>query len=143
MHLFTILLKLNIRLGQITCSRAEASGAVRIIFLESFSRFAISLPCRETITRNIEWKSVLLEESSTLNRQINQTLEQIAQAIFKSWFVDFEPVKAKQHLRALGGNDEQTERAAQAVIAGAVNLDLITTATDLSALDQQLIRGAQ
>lgn len=30
-----------------------------------------------------------------LNRQINQTLEQIAQAIFKSWFVDFEPVKAK------------------------------------------------
>jgi type I restriction enzyme, S subunit len=30
-----------------------------------------------------------------LNRQTNQTLEQIAQAIFKSWFVDFEPVKAK------------------------------------------------
>jgi len=30
-----------------------------------------------------------------LNTQTNQTLEQIAQAIFKSWFVDFEPVKAK------------------------------------------------
>ncbi|MCF6203885.1 MAG: restriction endonuclease subunit S [Methylococcaceae bacterium] len=30
-----------------------------------------------------------------LNRQTNQTLEQIAQAIFKSWFIDFEPVKAK------------------------------------------------
>lgn len=30
-----------------------------------------------------------------LNHQINQTLEQMAQAIFKSWFVDFEPVKAK------------------------------------------------
>ncbi|WP_426415322.1 restriction endonuclease subunit S [Aestuariirhabdus sp. LZHN29] len=29
------------------------------------------------------------------NHQINQTLEQMAQAIFKSWFVDFEPVKAK------------------------------------------------
>ena len=28
----------------------------------------------------------------TLNRQINQTLEQMAQALFKSWFVDFEPV---------------------------------------------------
>ena len=27
-----------------------------------------------------------------LNRQINQTLEQIAQALFKSWFVDFDPV---------------------------------------------------
>ncbi|MDN3561276.1 restriction endonuclease subunit S [Halomonas neptunia] len=28
----------------------------------------------------------------TLNTQINQTLEQMAQAIFKSWFVDFDPV---------------------------------------------------
>jgi len=30
-----------------------------------------------------------------LNRRINQTLEAMAQAIFKSWFVDFDPVKAK------------------------------------------------
>ncbi|WP_438765360.1 restriction endonuclease subunit S [Kushneria sp. TE3] len=29
------------------------------------------------------------------NHQINQTLEQMAQALFKSWFVDFDPVKAK------------------------------------------------
>lgn len=35
------------------------------------------------------------DDKIQLNRQINQTLEQIAQAIFKSWFVDFEPVKAK------------------------------------------------
>jgi type I restriction enzyme S subunit len=34
-------------------------------------------------------------EKIETNRQINQALEQIAQAIFKSWFVDFEPVKAK------------------------------------------------
>ncbi|MCH8930202.1 MAG: restriction endonuclease subunit S [Proteobacteria bacterium] len=81
------------------------------------------------------------DDKIDINRQINQTLEQIAQAIFKSWFVDFEPVKAKQHVRAIGGNDEQTERAARAVIAGAVNLDVIATATDLSALDQQLIQA--
>ncbi|MFA0144930.1 restriction endonuclease subunit S [Vibrio lentus] len=31
------------------------------------------------------------------NRQINQTLEQMAQAIFKSWFVDFDPVKTKMN----------------------------------------------
>jgi type I restriction enzyme S subunit len=30
-----------------------------------------------------------------LNRRVNQTLEAMAQAIFKSWFVDFDPVKAK------------------------------------------------
>lgn len=36
-----------------------------------------------------------IDDKIELNQQINQTLEQIAQAIFKSWFVDFEPVKAK------------------------------------------------
>lgn len=34
----------------------------------------------------------LLDDKITLNRQINQTLEQMAQALFKSWFVDFDPV---------------------------------------------------
>lgn len=34
----------------------------------------------------------VLNEKITLNRQINQTLEQMAQALFKSWFVDFDPV---------------------------------------------------
>lgn len=33
-----------------------------------------------------------LLDKITLNRQINQTLEQMAQALFKSWFVDFDPV---------------------------------------------------
>lgn len=36
-----------------------------------------------------------LDRKIELNHQINQTLEQIAQAIFKSWFVDFEPTRAK------------------------------------------------
>ncbi|MCD4842961.1 MAG: restriction endonuclease subunit S [Methanosarcinales archaeon] len=36
-----------------------------------------------------------LDDKIALNRQINQTLEAMAQAIFKSWFVDFDPVKAK------------------------------------------------
>lgn len=36
-----------------------------------------------------------LDNKILLNNQINQTLESIAEAIFKSWFIDFEPVKAK------------------------------------------------
>ena len=36
-----------------------------------------------------------LDKKIELNRQTNQTLEHIAQAIFKSWFVDFEPTRAK------------------------------------------------
>lgn len=33
-----------------------------------------------------------IDEKITLNQQINQTLEQMAQTLFKSWFVDFDPV---------------------------------------------------
>ena len=36
-----------------------------------------------------------LDEKIELNQKMNQTLEEIAKAIFKSWFVDFDPVRAK------------------------------------------------
>ncbi|MCF6212336.1 MAG: restriction endonuclease subunit S [Gammaproteobacteria bacterium] len=56
-----------------------------------------------------------LSEKIELNRQINQTLEHIAQAIFKSWFVDFEPVKAKIQAKQ---NGQDLERAAMCAISG-------------------------
>jgi type I restriction enzyme S subunit len=36
-----------------------------------------------------------LDDKIELNRRMNQTLEEIARAIFKSWFVDFDPVRKK------------------------------------------------
>ncbi len=36
-----------------------------------------------------------LDDKIELNRRMNQTLEEMARALFKSWFVDFEPVRAK------------------------------------------------
>ena len=36
-----------------------------------------------------------LDDKIEINRQINETLEEMAQALFKSWFVDFDPVYAK------------------------------------------------
>ena len=36
-----------------------------------------------------------LDDKIELNRRMNETLEEIARAIFKSWFVDFDPVRAK------------------------------------------------
>jgi type I restriction enzyme S subunit len=44
----------------------------------------------------------------SLNTQTNQTLEQMAQAIFKSWFVDFDPVKAKMNGEQPEGMDAIT-----------------------------------
>lgn len=49
-----------------------------------------------------------LDDRITLLRETNATLEAIAQALFKSWFVDFDPVHAKQQGRAPEGMDAQT-----------------------------------
>ena len=54
----------------------------------------------------------------TLNTQANQTLEQIAQAIFKHWFIDFAPVHAKANALARGETIEQAELAAMACLSG-------------------------
>ncbi|MEZ8349246.1 restriction endonuclease subunit S [Vibrio splendidus] len=48
------------------------------------------------------------DKKITLNAQVNQTLEEMAQAIFKSWFVDFDPVKAKMNGEQPEGMDAAT-----------------------------------
>lgn len=49
-----------------------------------------------------------LDDKIELNRQMNETLEAIARAIFKSWFVDFDPVRAKMEGRMPAGMDAAT-----------------------------------
>ena len=49
-----------------------------------------------------------IEDRITLLRETNATLEAIAQALFKSWFVDFDPVHAKMEGRTPEGTDEAT-----------------------------------
>lgn len=49
-----------------------------------------------------------LEDRINLLRETNTTLEAIAQALFKSWFVDFDPVRAKQDGRKPEGIDAGT-----------------------------------
>ncbi len=48
------------------------------------------------------------DDRITLLRETNATLEAIAQALFKSWFVDFDPVRAKMEGREPEGMDEAT-----------------------------------
>ncbi|WP_462268706.1 restriction endonuclease subunit S [Desulfobacter sp.] len=73
------------------------------------------------IKEQIESIAVSLQKKIKLNRQINQTLEEVAQAIFKSWFVDFGPVKAKIEAKA---NGQDPERAAMCAISGKTDAEL-------------------
>lgn len=70
-----------------------------------------------------------LDDKIELNTQINQTLEQIAQALFKSWFVNFDPVRAKVQALSDGLSIEQAELVAMQAISG-------KTAEELTALSQ-------
>lgn len=62
-----------------------------------------------------------LDDKIDLNRRINQTLEAMAQAIFKSWFVDFDTVKAKMAAIEQG---EDPRRAAMRAISGKTDAEL-------------------
>ncbi len=82
----------------------------------------ISVPyVDKTIQDTIAEQLSAIDDKIELNRQINRTLEQIAQTIFKSWFVDFEPVKAKIEGKAAG---RDPERAAMCAISGKCESEL-------------------
>jgi type I restriction enzyme S subunit len=82
--------------------------------LTSLKSIELRLPSLD-IQNHIEGMLTSLDKKIELNRQTNQTLEQMAQAIFKSWFVDFDPTRAKIAAKL---NGQDPERAAMAAISG-------------------------
>ena len=79
-----------LQLGKILNYHSKTSTAVPIINKTQFSNYEILLPPLETQEKIAKLLSSL-DDKIELNNKINQNLEQQAQAIFKSWFVDFEP----------------------------------------------------
>ena len=109
--------------------KSIAGGSATPILNKShFSEIEIELPDLDTQNNFVE-KLKYLDKKIQLNTQINQTLEQIAQALFKSWFVDFDPVRAKVQALSDGMSLEQAELAAMQAISG-------KTAEELTALSQ-------
>ncbi|MEH8030549.1 restriction endonuclease subunit S [Gallibacterium anatis] len=83
----------------------------------TFEQINISYPnikTQQVIARTLGF----FDNKITLNTQTNQTLEQIAQGIFKHWFIDFAPVHAKANALASGASPEQAELAAMACLSG-------------------------
>jgi type I restriction enzyme S subunit len=71
------------------------------LLLKDFRSFAVRVPSlREQ--RAIAHILGTLDDKIELNRRMNETLEAMARAIFKSWFVDFDPVRAKAEGRNPG-----------------------------------------
>lgn len=66
----------------------SVQGYTNIATLKALPIPLPSIAIQKAIVENL----IPLDNKITLNRQINQTLEQMAQTLFKSWFVDFDPV---------------------------------------------------
>lgn len=72
---------------------AKAIGSTqKALTIDALSKFEIDVPNIDTQNRIVSILSSL-DDKIELNRRINENLEQQAQALFKSWFVDFEPFK--------------------------------------------------
>ena len=110
-------------------STAQGSANQASITLKSILDY--DLPNIDSKEKRIKIGKTLAtyDEKIQLNTQINQTLEQIAQALFKSWFVDFDPVRAKVQALSNGLSFEQAELAAMQAISG-------KTPEELTALSQ-------
>ena len=68
------------------------------INLQTLSRLRFSIPPLSE-QRAIAHVLGTLDDKIELNRRMNETLEAMARALFKSWFVDFDPVRAKMEGR--------------------------------------------
>ena len=82
-----------------------SGSAIPRVVLKDFKVLPISLPSKS------EQKAIAhilrtLDEKIELNKKNNETLEGIAKALFKSWFLDFDPVRAKVERRLTGLPDE-------------------------------------
>lgn len=88
-------------------SRIATGTTISNLSQEALKKIPVCLPIKRI---QDEVAAILggLDDRISLLRETNATLESIAQALFKSWFVDFDPVRAKMEGRAPEGMDEAT-----------------------------------
>jgi type I restriction enzyme S subunit len=79
----------------------NAGGSRRAVTKGHIESFRIPLPPLQE-QRAIAHILGTLDDKIELNRRMNETLEAMARALFKSWFVDFDPVRAKAEGRDPG-----------------------------------------
>jgi len=126
------------RLQDMVDSAGHGTGRLNT---DSLKAFSVLLPPIGTQKLLADFFAAL-DDRITLLRETNATLEGIAQALFKSWFVDFDPVRAKQEGRAPEGMDEATaalfpdgfEESALGVVPTGW---LVGSLSDLSALNPE------
>ena len=112
---------LYLLLTSIDFNTISAGTALPYLNVSDLERIEVSIP--DTLSEQEAIARTLgdIDDKIDLNRRINQSLEAMAQAIFQSWFVDFDPVKAKIAAKAEG---RDPLRAAMSAISGKAGAEL-------------------
>ncbi len=104
------------QIGEMERHQVQHTGIARFQFTRFSEEIQVPLPPLPE-QRHIAYILGMLDDKIELNRRMNQMLEEMARALFKSWFVDFDPVHAKatpkRHdtTHTQGGSDWTVERA--------------------------------
>jgi type I restriction enzyme S subunit len=97
--LYYLLIFENTRLSEFAAGTTQKN-----LLLRDFRSFSVRLPDLDD-QRAISQILGTLDDKIDLSRRLNETLEAIARALFRSWFVDFDAVRAKQEGRQPPGLD--------------------------------------
>ncbi len=106
-NLFVYYLARDPRFRRFAIHSMQGSTGRQRVMANSINTFEFVLPPIKE-QRRIAHILGTLDDKIELNRQMNETLEATARAIFKSWFVDFDPVKAKTKGQKPVGMDTET-----------------------------------
>ena len=106
-NLFVYYLARDPNLRTFAIHSMQGSTGRQRVMADSLRSFELTLPPIEE-QRRIAHILSTLDDKIELNRQMNETLEATARAIFKSWFVDFGPVKSKMEGHKPEGMDTET-----------------------------------
>ena len=109
------------KLESLDLNNYRAGSGQPLLNQQILNSIQVSIPASEDDRFQIAKVLAAFDDKIGQNRRINQTLEAMAQAIFQSWFVDFDPVKAKIAAKAEG---RDPLRAAIGAISGKTDAEL-------------------
>jgi type I restriction enzyme, S subunit len=81
--------------------QSAVGSTQKTVSIKSIAALRVPIPPKEELQAIAQILGAL-DDKIELNRRMNETLESMARAIFKSWFVDFDPVRAKAEVRDPG-----------------------------------------
>ncbi len=119
--------------------RARASGTTVLgIKQKELRQIELALP---SISEQRAIAHVLgtLDDKIELSRRMNETLEEMARALFKAWFVDFLPVRAKQRAGTQTGDPVRAKAALKTSSAGGSDWTVERARAYLDSMDKSVV----